>query len=368
MNLIDISNLRLANQQISESKFRTVKDIVGWMGAIQAQDYIMSKWAIGIRLPGSTESLIESSVNNGEIIRTHLMRPTWHFVSSDDIYWMLDLTAPQILSSLKFRDKELELTKDIYNRSNYVIENSLRDGNHLSRAMLMAEIVNSGIRVDENRGSHLLMKAELDGIICSGKIIATKPSYALLSERVPLRRKLTRDEQLAELARRYFTSHSPATLQDFTWWSGLSSAEARQALEIVKPGLTSETIHNKVYWMTISDSAASPNNSIYFLPAYDEFIISYKDRTPSMSVENHRKTISINGFFRPVVVINGQIRGIWKRTIKKEKVTLETEFFDYQEILSNGRMMKAADDFGSFVKKQIEIPDNQDTRLVKSAI
>jgi hypothetical protein len=162
-----------------------------------------------------------------------------------------------------------------------------------------------------------------------------------------------------ELARRYFTSHSPATLQDFTWWSGLSAAEARQALEIVKPGLISETINNKIYWMTGSDSAPSRKSSIFLLPAYDEFIISYKDRTPSMSVENHRKTISINGFFRPVVVINGQIKGIWKRTIKKDKVNLETEFFDYQGIPSNDRIMKAAAAFGNFIDKKIKITDNQ---------
>jgi hypothetical protein len=169
MNLPYISNLRLANQQISESKFRTVKDIVGWMGAMQAQDYISSKWAIGLRLPGSAENLIESSIDSGEILRTHLMRPTWHYVSSDDIYWILELTAPQILASMKFRDKELELTKEIYNKCNDVIVNSLRDGNHLSRSMLIVEISKAGIRVDDNRSSHILIRAELEGISVAEK-------------------------------------------------------------------------------------------------------------------------------------------------------------------------------------------------------
>jgi hypothetical protein len=278
---------------------------------------------------------------------------------------MLDLTAPQILASLKFRDKELELTGSIYNKSNTLIQKSLRDGNHLSRSMLIKEISNAGIRVDENRGSHLLMRAELEGIICSGKIIANKPSFALLSDRVLVQKKLNRDEQLAKLAKRYFTSHSPATLKDFTWWSGLSLTESRHALEMVKSGFISETINAQIYWMPMEVSIPYRNSKIIFLPAYDEFIISYKDRTPSMSSDYHRKTISINGFFRPVIVINGQIKGIWRRTIKKDKVTLETEFFDQHEIPSIDRLLESAAYFGKFIDKKIEINDNQSIATIR---
>ncbi len=160
MNLTDIAKIRLISQQIAETKFKTVKDIVDWMGAMQAQDYAVAKWAIGVRLPNSTDQVIETAINNGEIIRTHLLRPTWHFVSADAIYWMLELTAPQIKASLKSRHKELELSETIFAKSNTIIEKALRGGKHLTREELMAELGKGKIATDDNRASHLLLRAE----------------------------------------------------------------------------------------------------------------------------------------------------------------------------------------------------------------
>ncbi|MDP4208282.1 MAG: winged helix DNA-binding domain-containing protein [Bacteroidota bacterium] len=356
MNLSNISNLRLINQQIAESKFKTAKDVVGWMGAMQAQDYAMSKWAIGIRLPNSTDTIIESAIDNGEIIRTHLLRPTWHFVSSDDIYWMLDLTAPQIKTITKSRNKDLGLTETVFKQSNSIIEKVLRDGNHLTREELVAEFVKAGIPVDNNRASHLLLRAEIEGLLCSGKTKANKQTYALLPERVVKTRNLTRDEALAELARKYFISHCPATLQDFVWWSGLSVSKAKQAMETIKSGFISETINDKTYWFTNSFSiSGSDKDKIHLLPAYDEFIISYRDRTPSLPFEFHKKAVSNNGLFWPTIVINGQVTGIWKRTIKKDKVLLETNFFDPQNNAAKNGILKAFSPFGMFINKEIEI-------------
>lgn len=318
MNLTDISHLRLINQQIIASKFKTAKEIVGCMGAMQAQDFSMAKWAIGVRLLKSTDKLIESAIDKGEIIRTHLMRPTWHFVSSDDIYWMLELTAPQIKASLKSRDKELEINKFIYEKSNFIIENALHGGKHLFREELVSGLEQANIATDNNRASHLLLRAELDGIICSGTTKNNKITYALLSERVPKAKVFTREEALSKLAQKYFTSHGPATLQDFVWWAGLSVTESKHALEMIKSNLVSETIDNQTYWFT--DLFSIPNidkELVCLLPAYDEFIISYKDRTATLPFEIHNKAVSNNGIFRPTIVIKGQVRGLWKRTIKK---------------------------------------------------
>lgn len=355
MNLAEISNLRLLSQQIAEAKFKSAKEIVGWMGAMQAQDYSMAKWAIGIRLADSTVHLIESAIDKGQIIRTHLLRPTWHFVSSDDIFWMLALTAPQIKAILKTRDKALELNEKIYGKSNAIIEQALNRGRHLTREALVAELELANIPTDNNRASHLLLRAEIDGITGSGKSENNKQTYALLSERVPKGKTLNKEEALAKLAERYFTSHGPATLRDFIWWSGLSATDSKHALEMVKSHFVSETVGKQTYWLTNSFTLPTPGiNLVYLLPAYDEFVISYKDRTVSMPVKNHIRAISSNGIFRPTIVINGQVSGLWKRTIKKERVIVEIELFQSVDNVMTSLIEKSINHFVKFVNKEME--------------
>lgn len=356
MKLIDVATSRLITQQIAGTRFKTIKDLVGWMGAMQAQDYAMSKWAIGVRLPSLTEQKVEAAIDNAEIIRTHLLRPTWHVVSADDIYWMLELTAPQIKASLKSRHKDLGLSETVLAKSNAIIEKSVSGGKSLTRDELMGEIKKEKILTDENRLSHLLMWAELSGIVGSGTSKAGKQTYALLEERVPKPKPMTREETLEKLAKKYFTSHGPATLQDFIWWSGLSVGDAKSALEMAKPGLVSETIDSQIYWFENSFSMPLPEkDSVYLLPAYDEFIISYKDRTASLLFEHNNLTISNNGIFRPVIVVDGQVIGLWKRTVKKGKVLVETEFFERPNQITKQLIENAAMQFGNFLEKETEI-------------
>jgi len=352
----NISKQRLISQQINASKFHDAKQTVSWMGAIQAQDFNMAKWAVGLRLSNSTDKSIEAAFDRGEIIRIHILRPTWHFVSPDDIHWMLDLTAKQIKTSMKSRDKELELTEKIYNKSNSVIEKALRDGDHLSREELVTELNSAKIQTYNNRTSHLMVRAELDGIVCSGKLKNNKQTYTLLMNRVPKVRHFTRDEALAKLAERYFTSHCPATIQDFTWWSGLSAGDARQALENIKSKFISEIFGKYTYWLTNSFSVPKAwMDLITFLPAYDEFIISYKDRSASLMNEDFIKAVSSNGIFRPVILINGMVAGLWKRTIKKEKIILETDFFKSSEKITKNSLDKAILPYSKFLNKKLDL-------------
>ena len=250
MNLSHIANARLANQQIASAKFKKAKDLVAHMGAIQSQDYAMSKWAIGLRLPGSTEKQIEKALDKGEIIRTHVLRPTWHIITGADIYWMLALSADKIKSQMKTMNRQLELTEKIFTRSNTIIEKCLQDGKHLTREVIMDSLEKAKIPTQSNRLSHLLVRAELDGITCSGKMDGNKKTYALLSERVPTKKILSKEESLALLAKKYFTSHGPATIEDFSWWSGLSLTNARLGLEMVKSNFIFEKINGLAYWFS----------------------------------------------------------------------------------------------------------------------
>ncbi len=358
MNLIDIANSRLASQQITVTKFKTAKDLVGWMGAMQAQDFAMVKWAIGARLPNSTDQTIESAINHGEIIRTHLLRPTWHLVSSRDIHWILELTAPQIKPLLTSRHKELGLSETLLAKSDALMQKLLEGGNNLTREELVSELRKGKIPTDKNRASHIFLHAELNGLLCNGMIKEGKQTYALLKERFPQTESTDRQEALARLAKLYFTSHCPATLEDFIWWSGLSVRDARQALEMVKTSFVPETINAQTYWLTSSFSlSAIIKKSAHLLPAFDEFIISYKDRSASLPFEDHKKAISSNGIFWPIIVVNGQAAGVWKRTIKKERVLIETKFFYQPDKTTKELIKKAAMQFGAFLRKEIDIKD-----------
>ena len=356
MTLADIANLRLLNQQIESSKFKSAKDLVSFMGAMQAQDYAMAKWAVGLRLQNSTEKKIEKAVDNGEIIRTHLMRPTWHFVSADDIHWMLELTAPQMKAAAKSRHKQLSLTEKIFAKSNNIIEKSLRDGNHLTREELMKIIAKEKIPTSAEFSIHLMFRAETDGIVCSGKIKNNKQTYALLAERAPKKKSVTKDEALALLAKKYFSSHAPATLKDFIWWSGLLVKHATHALEMIKKDFISEKIGDKTYWLNGPfDENTIKKSSVNLLPAFDEFLISYRDRTASLHIDHHKKSISNNGIFWPVIVTNGQVTGTWKRTIKNEKAIIETEFFNPKSKTNIKLIQNAAERFGKFLEKETEV-------------
>ncbi|MDD2306031.1 MAG: winged helix DNA-binding domain-containing protein [Prolixibacteraceae bacterium] len=360
MNTTDISTLRLQNQQVSATKFKTVKELVGWMGAMQAQDYNQAKWAIGARLPHLTETQIESAFNQGDIFRTHLMRPTWHFVSADNIYWMLQLTSKQIKSITKSRKRDLGLTENDLAKSKEVLVKSLEGNRSLTREELSDELNRAGINTFEQRLPHILMDAEIDGIICSGGIQGKNQAYALLAERVPVKKTFSREESLALLVKKYFTSHGPATLPDFVWWSGLPVAEARKALEMNKTILNSEIIDNETYWFANSvDMPSTLHDSVYLLPAFDEYLISYKNRSSAITLENHTKAISNNGIFRPIIVVNGQISGLWKRTIKKDSVLIELDHFRPHNKKEIGLIENAAEMFGHFTGRKVEVKIQQ---------
>jgi len=250
----------------------------------------------------------------------------------------------------------LGLTESELQKSKEVFIKSLEGNRSLTREELSDQLIRAGINTYEQRLPHILMDAEIDGIICSGSIQTKKQTYALLSERVPQKKTFSKEESLAKLAEKYFTSHGPATLPDFIWWSGLPVADARKALEMNKANLISETIGTDTYWFADSvNLPSSPPDSVYLLPAFDEYLISYKNRSSAITLEDHTKAISNNGIFRPVIVVNGQISGLWKRTIKKDTVLIELDHFRPHRKEEMHLIEKAAESFGYFSGKKTEV-------------
>jgi hypothetical protein len=327
--LKEILSFRLLAQQLSEPCFLNPGDLVSWMGAMQAQDYPMVKWAIGIRSKGFSEASVNEAFDKGEILRTHLLRPTWHIVTAEDISWMIDLSAPRLKSSLNGRHKELGINTSILNKCFRIIEGELSGGNHKTREELMVRLGKDRIDSSENRSSHIMMLAELEKLVCSGKNMNGKPTYALLRERVNVSSPLSKENALKQLALTYFSSHGPATIRDFSWWSGLSAREATNGIEMTINGLISETIGNETYWMRPSEKKITePQNRLILLPAYDEFVIAYKDRTQIIDLKLQSQAISSNGIFWPVILLDGKAIGTWKRTVKNGKVIIESKFFN----------------------------------------
>lgn len=359
-----ISEARLSNQQITESNFKEVKDLVTWMGAIQAQDYNMAKWAIGLRLANSTDKTIEEALNKGEVIRTHILRPTWHFISPDDVSWMLDLTAEQIKSTMRSSDKLLGITKDIFEKSNIIIHDALTQNKYLTRKELSEFLNKANIKFKDPRAyRHIIFNAEIDGIVCSGPIQGEEQTYVILSRLVKKQRRYKKDEGLYELAKRYFTSHGPATLYDFSWWSGLRINDSQRAIELINKEFPSEKIGSKTYWFPQNTTHKNTQNAIHLLPAYDEFIISYKDRSPSLQSRNQRKVSSVNGIFKPIIVFNGEIIGTWKRISKKNTILIETTLFQAINKEAESSIEKEVEQYGLFLNQKVDIKKRFNTLL-----
>ena len=358
----DIARLRLDSQHVGGTKCKTPAALVARMGAMQAQYYGMARLAVGVRVRRTNSSIVQTAIDTGEVIRTHVLRPTWHLVAAPDISWMLDLTAPHIKASLKSRHRQLELTPATIRKGYHALEKSLSGEDHLTREGLVQRLGEAGIKTHDQRAAHILLMAELDKIICSGPLHGKQNTYRLFAKCVRDPVMLAREEALATLAGRYLESHGPATIQDFTWWSGLPARDARRALEMVKADFLSETIGSATYWFASSRPAPARAHSLYLLPAFDEFIISYRDRSACLALTHHAKAIGVNGMFYPVIVFDGQVIGTWKRTMVKNKGVIATQLFRGARVPKNSdlrdMMAETAEKVNAFFSTG-EQPDDQ---------
>jgi DNA glycosylase AlkZ-like len=352
---LNIARLRLANQRLSSGRFTKPEDVVSWLGAVQAQEYGDTKWALGLRMQRAEDAQIERAFSEGRILRTHVMRPTWHFVAPEDIRWMLALTGPRVSARMAPYNRRLELDAAIFRRSERAIVRALRGGAQLTRQELKTVLQRAGIQVDgTQRLAHVVMQAELDSVICSGPRRGTQSTYMLLDTRVPVSRTPSRDTALAELARRYFRSHGPAQLQDFVWWSGLTAADARAGLAMVERELVSENVEGRTYWLPSSSRAVVAPRPAYLLPLYDEYLIAYKDRSAALDLSRWRRGWSRDPVSAPIVV-NGQVVGGWRRILKGEKVVVKATPFAPLSKRDLSAVADAARAYSAFLGVELEL-------------
>jgi DNA glycosylase AlkZ-like len=358
MEATDITTQRLLNQHVAKPRLTSAQEIVFQLGAIQSQDYGMGKWAIGVRLKGATERAVEAAIESGDVIRMHLLRPTWHFVARQDARWMLELTGPNIRASMKYRDRQLGLTPEAVRKSNRIIEKVLKAG-PVTRDELISRLEAGGFSNHDNRAAHLLMRAELDRVACSAPPLEGKQAYALFDAWVPPARPLKKDEALAALAQRYFSTRCPVTLRDFSWWSGLSLRDAREALEMVKSGYAIERIGSQTWVFCAparrAGASAAVGKSAGLLPAFDEMILSYADRSALFAGKDGLHSVISGGIIKSIIVLDGQVAGTWSRRVTGEKVVVTIAPFRRLAPASQALIEKAARRYASFLAKPLEI-------------
>jgi hypothetical protein len=313
---------RLANQHLFGAPLPGIAGVVRWFGAMQAQDYYGAKWAIGQRC-AANDAAVEKAFHAGHILRTHLCRPTWHFVAAEDIRWMLMLTGPRVHQANAFMKRKMELDTKGLKKAVDLIVRALEGGHHRDRDELMEVLKQARIDTSEFRSAYIMMHAELEGIVCSGPRRGKQFTYALLEERVPKARKLEREEALAELTARYFTSRGPASLADLCMWSGLTMADAKKGIGLVKDRFAQVTINGRANWYVERDAVPKiPANTVHLLPNYDEYGIGYKDRSAFAPVEAAMRPRD-SLVFRNLLIVNGRFAGTWDRTLTARGVTLK---------------------------------------------
>jgi hypothetical protein len=354
----DIARQRLINQGLVRPALKTAGEVVARLGAVQAQDYAASKWGIAQRTNGLTDAKIEKEIDDGTIVRTHVLRPTWHFVAAADIAWMLALTAPRVHAANAHWYRWLEVDDAVARRGRTVFAKALKDGKHLTRAELGQSLTSAKIQIaTPMRLACIVMRAELDGLICSGARRGKQFTYALLEERVAPLAALERDAALFELARRYFTTRGPATVNDFAWWSGLTKADAKRGVEAATAHLEHESIEGRSYWFPTAERPVRISSPLaHLLPNFDEYFVGLKDRSAfgarleSSGVKP--RTTALSGHF---LALNGQMVGGWRRTLVGRTVVVEPKPLIRLSEAERRAVGVAARKLGRFLEVPVEI-------------
>lgn len=346
MNNLDILRQRLYNQRLTGPQIDEPEEVVKWLGAVQSQDYAGAKWSVGQRVKHSADAGVEQAFASGKILRTHVMRPTWHFVTPADIRWILELTAPRVQALNAYYYRKLELDKAVFARSHTLFTQALQGGKQLTRQELASLLRQAGIVASNQRLAYIVMHAELNGLICSGAMRGKQYTYTLLEERAPAARHLERDEALAELTQRFFASHGPVTLKDYIWWSGLSVADAKAGHEMIKQRLRHEVVGDQTYWFSLSmPTAEHAPMAAYLLPEYDEYLRGAP--LPDMPWTKNRDSWK-DTFYRPVIIDNMRA-GTWRRTITRGAVVMEINLSTSLNPAQSEALKAAVERYGLFM-------------------
>jgi hypothetical protein len=308
---------RLVHQRLVGTRLPSPAAVVEWLGAVQSQDLPGARWAVAQRTAAPSDAAVREALDAGTIVRTHVLRPTWHLVMAADVRWMLELTAPRIKNAAGAYYRQAGLTPKVFAQCHAVLARALEGGRHLTRRQIGAALGSSGRALEGQALGHVMMQAELDALVCSGASQGNQTTYALVDERVPAVKPMDREEALAKLAERYFRSHGPALLADFVWWSGLTVRDAKAGMAMASPALEKCTFDDRDYW-AVPGTTTRTSPSAHVLPNFDEYTVAYRDRQllwpsarPSMEA------------LANVIAVDGRLAGFWSRSVAGGTLTVD---------------------------------------------
>lgn len=323
---------------------------MSWLCAVQSQDFGPAKWSVAQRASGVTDAEFDRAFDDGRVLRTHVLRPTWHFVHPADICWMLEVTGPRVQALNGHMYRQLELDAKELTRCSALIAAALRGRNFLTRKAIKALLEKSGVVTDGFRAAYILMNAELNGVICSGPLKGRQHTYALLEERAPNARSVSPDDALAELIVRYYTSHGPATVKDLRSWASLTIADIKRGLEMVAPRLEHEEIDGVRYWFSGAGPAHEiPSPTVHLLQVYDEYVMGYSESRHVLDRSGVGRSQPEASRSNLIAVLDGLYAGRWKRTIKSDRVIVETSLHRAFDASETEALRRAADEYGEFL-------------------
>lgn len=348
-----LRKLRLSSQLIEGEQAAprlAITDVVHRLLALQGQDFAQALWAVGLRSPGSTRAEVLGALERGEIVRSWPMRGTLFFVLPEDLRWMLALTTARMLASAATRQRQLDLDQSTLDRARDAAIAALTAGRQLGRSEFLQALNDAGIATSGQRGYHLIWYLAQTGTLCWGPPHGTQQALVLLDEWVPAARPLERDEALREFVFRYFSGHGPATLKDFVWWSKLTVADAKIGLALARDELTELVYDDVSYWVASSGLDDVPQaHGTHVLPAFDEYVIGYQERSLVLPPEYADRIVpGNNGVFKPTMVLDGTVAGIWRKTKNATGVTVAAEPFGSMSAAEQEAFANAADAYESF--------------------
>ena len=352
-----IAQARLHRQGIATPCFDTPEEVVGWLLAMQAQDYLGALWAVGLRMREATEAAIERAVAARRIVRTWPMRGTLHLVAADDVRWLLALLAPRSIARDRLRlPRQHGLDDDAIMHARKLTETLLAREGALTRDALYARWEAAGIGTAQQRGINLINRLAQEGVLCHGVRQGKQHTYVLLDDWVPAEQPLPRDEALARLALRYLRSRGPATAQDMAWWSGLTVKDAQAAIASVAGKLHADRIGAATYWRTRDDIVDAPPRSVHLLPPFDEFLVAYADRGAALPPALNRDIVGINGLLSPCIVVDGRVVGRWSRRLSGDAVRVAPDLLATPPRGIARELRREASRYAAFLGKALQ-PD-----------
>lgn len=353
MNKQKAIQIRMLNQQLLFPLYQKPQNIVAWQGAMQAQDYNYFRWAIGIRQRIPQIAQLQAAFAKAELLRLHLLRCTVQVVSQKDIGWLLPLCKERNLRTLQSWHKSINISfsESHFEEITRAMQELLAGGKSLPKRAIAEELTSLGFLLDDRLLTSLLVRSEIEGLLCSGVMQGREATWALLSERVPTICSLTPNEALKQLAIKYFRSHSPASLDDFAWWSGLSKTQCKKALTLIANEVEEIKVEEETMYL-YHNTLDCPDyaRKVLLLPPYDEYLIGYKSRWVALEKKHTAKAHNNFGIFKPVILHEGRVVGNWKASIGKQASNLLTELFAEKSKVKQQSLQDAINQFVEFCK------------------